>query len=280
VVRPGPFRDEQLAELVTDAEAVIVGVDGVKKQTLAAGKSLRVIAVHGTGTDNVDAQAAREAGVPVVNAPHTNAVAVAEYMFAALLALTRKVCEARASLNCGQWLGSHFMGTELYGKNLGIVGLGAIGRRVAAIGKGFGMDVHYCDVRSDSELDETLGARRVGLAELLSGSDVVTLHVPLLPETRHLISAGELALMRPTAYLVNLARGGVVDERALYEALVAGKLAGAVLDVFEREPVPSDWPMLKLSNVLCTPHIGGYTVEAARQTSLVTVENLLEAVGK
>jgi D-3-phosphoglycerate dehydrogenase len=278
VVKPGPFRDEQLAELVADMDAVIVGVDGVGEKTFAAGKSLRAIAVHGTGTDNVDFQAARAAGIPVVNAPHTNAKAVAEYMFAALLSLTRKVCEARASLNSGQWIGSQFMGTELFGKTLGIVGMGAIGQRVAAIGKGFGMGLCYCDVCSDSGLEKRLGVKKVELAELVSGSDVVTLHVPLLPETRNLIAASELSLMKPTAFLVNLARGGVVDEHALYEALVAGKLAGAVLDVFEREPVPRDWPMLRLSNVLCTPHIGGYTVEAARRTSLVTVENLLQAV--
>lgn len=276
VWRKGPFADDELAALVHGFDAIIVGIDTVGRETVAAGDKLRVIVKHGTGVDNIDLGAAESAGIKIINAPHTNAVAVAEFVFATLLCLVRRLDDARSSLHEGRWEGSEFIGSELYGKTLGIIGMGHIGQWVAHIGKGFAMEVAYFDSQRNLNAEQELGAKLLSLSELLAQADVVSLHVPLILETRHLIGARELGMMKPTAYLVNAARGGVVDEDALYDALVGGKIRGAVLDVFPLEPPPSDWPMLRLKNVICTPHIAGYTIEANRRTSVVAAEALLK----
>ena len=273
----GPFSDEELAAHIADFDAVIVGNDLVSQATLKAGRRLKVIVEHGTGIDNIDVKAAHKAGVPVYNTPHTNAAAVAEYVFAGLLSLLRRVEPARGSLRSGQWAGSTFIGAELTGKTMGIAGLGHIGRITARIARGFGLNILYYDVFRHEPTEKELGLRYEPLNTLLRESDVVVLHLPLVEETRGLIGLEELGLMKPSAYLVNVSRGGVVREGPLFEALTQGRLAGAIIDVFELEPPAPDNPLLALDNVICTPHLAGYTKEALIRTSLAAAQRLLES---
>ena len=273
----GPFSDEELASRLVDFDAVIVGNDLVGPATLRAAKKLRVIVEHGTGVDNIDLEAAKAAGIAVRNTPHTNAAAVAEYVFAGLLSLLRHVEPARRSLREGAWAGSSFAGAELFGKTMGVVGLGHIGRLTARIARGFSMDVMYHDLVRHDDAEKDLGLRFSALADLLRQSDVVVLHIPLVKETAGLIGKDELALMKPTAFLVNVSRGGVVREDALHEALSCQRLAGAVIDVFETEPPAADNPLLALDTVICTPHLAGYTKDALIRTSMMAAEKLLEA---
>lgn len=275
IFRKGPFRDEQLASVIQDADAIIVGIDQVGPKTIAAGKRLKIVAKHGTGIDNIDLSAAKKAGIRVVNVPHTNAIAVAEYVFSGIFHLVRSLSEACASLKNGNWEGSKFIGTELDDKVLGIIGFGHIGQKTAQIGKGFGMEVLYYDVQRNYEVEKVLGATFTPLDQLLSKADFITLHVPLTPETKNMIGAEEFAKMKSTAIIVNVARGGVVSEPELYQALVEGKVGGAVLDVFEVEPTPNKFPFLGLENVVCTPHLAGYTLESLNRTSLSVAQKLV-----
>ena len=273
----GPFSDEALATHIVDFDAVIVGNDLVSRASLKAGNKLKVIVEHGTGIDNIDVEAARQAGIPIYNTPHTNAAAVAEYVFAGLMSLLRRVEPARHSLMRGEWAGSSFAGTELSGKTMGIAGLGHVGRITAKIARGFSMNIIYYDILRHEPTEKELGLRYVPLASLLQEADVVALHIPLVDATKNLIDQAELDLMKPSAYLVNVSRGGVVREKALYEALSQQRIAGAVIDVFETEPPNSDNPLLNLENVIASPHLAGYTKEALTRTSLAAVERLLEA---
>jgi len=266
----GPLDDENLANIIEDCDAIIVGNDFVGEKTLNQQKNLKVIVKHGVGIDNINIELAKKKGIKIINAPHTNAIAVAEHVFACLLSLIRKVCESRISLLQGKWEGSKFIGTELYGKTLGIIGMGFIGQHVALIGSGFGMSIYYYDVIKN---EKNIKAKFLSLDKLLEKSDVLTIHVPLIKSTTNLIGTKEINRMKSSAYLVNMARGGIVNEEALYNALKENKIRGALLDVFMNQPVKKNWEMLKLKNVLCTPHNAGYTVESIKRTSLsVTLE--------
>jgi D-3-phosphoglycerate dehydrogenase / 2-oxoglutarate reductase len=259
-------RDREL----TDAVAVIVGTSPFDRETMSRARMLRVIAKHGSGVDNIDLEAAAELGVIVTNAPHANSVAVAEFTIGLMLATARGIVDCDRRLRGGEW--KLHIGRQLSGATVGIVGLGAIGRLVASRSRAFGMHVLYHDPVPAPAADDW---ERVALAHLLERSDFVTLHVPLLPETTGLIDHAALQRMRPTAFLINVSRGGVVDEAALARALSQGSIAGAALDVFSEEPLPARSPLAHEERAVLTPHTAAYTEEALAATSVSVSESIV-----
>lgn len=243
----------------------------------AAGGALRVVGRLGAGLDNIDLDACRTAGIPVVFARGANADAVCEYVFAALLHLLRRLADADRSTRTGSWSREAFIGDELGGRTLGLVGVGEVGRRLCRRADAWGMRV----VGTDPALDEAEVARRglamtlLPLPQVLSASDIVSLHLPLVPATRHLIDAAALAAMRPQGILVNAARGGIVDEAALSDAIRSGHLRGAVLDVRETEPPAQPDALAALPGVLLTPHIAGLTREAQNKVASTVAADVL-----
>ncbi len=267
--------DRDLLGYLEGVTAIITGLEPITAAVIDAAKELKVIAKHGIGVDNIDLEAARRRGIRVVNAPGTNKDAVADLVFGMMFALTRRILVADASVRKGQW--PRIFGQSVWGKKIGIVGMGAIGKAVALRAKGFHMPVCGCDTFWDEQFAAQYGVQRVSLETLLGEADFVTLHVPLMEETRNLIGETELRRMKPTAYLINAARGGIVDEVALYRALQARTIAGAGLDAFSAEP-PEVSPLLTLDNVVVTPHMGGYTEEALGLTSVVTAQSVVDVL--
>ena len=265
-----PLDESEMIELVRGCKGLIVGVDPVSAAVLDAGP-LRVVVKYGGGLDNVDLSAASARGVTVTATPTANVRSVAELTIALLFALARHVVIHDRVVRAGSW--SRRLGIELEGKQLGLVGYGAIGRTVGRLAGGLGMSV----VAHDPGL-AAADVQLVALDELLESSHAVSLHLPLDERTRGLIGAREFALMRPDALLVNTARGGLVDEGALAEALRSGRLQGAAFDVFVEEPVPLDSPLLALDSFVASPHAGAATGDAARRASLEALDLLLEAV--
>jgi phosphoglycerate dehydrogenase-like enzyme len=230
-----------------------------------AAPKLKLIQLLSAGYDKCDIEAARRAGIPICNNGGANSVAVAEHTLMLMLAAARSLTWQHKSVASGQWRGNDWDSRHVYevhGKTLGLLGPGTIGKKVARLATAFGMRIQYFDtVRLNEDAEDTLGARFRLFDEVLRTSDIVSLHVPLLAETRHMISTRELGLMKNTAYLINTCRGPVVDEAALYTALTTGAIAGAGLDVFEREPPQPDNPLFALENVVLTPHLAGPTFE-------------------
>lgn len=270
----GPHSETRMAELIPGYAAVIVGIDPIVEQVVQAGRDLKIVAKHGVGVDNIDVDACTRHNVLVTNVPGANSDAVAEFTICALLALVRNLVPAVASLAAGRWEGSKFIGRELSGKTLGIIGLGSIGKRVAERARALGLKVIYFDVIRSHESEEAYGVTYVEREELLRESDFISLHVPSIPETRNLIDANALSFMKPTAYLLNLSRGEVLDEEALVEVLRQGKIAGAALDVFRQEPLSRDHPFFSLDNILLTPHMSGYSQEANERTSTTAARDV------
>ncbi|MGN6275715.1 MAG: 2-hydroxyacid dehydrogenase [Solirubrobacterales bacterium] len=274
---------EDLLDLVAGADAILTLLhDRVDDELLAAaGPQLRCVANVAVGYDNVDLEAAARRGVVVTNTPGVLDDATADLTLALILAATRRIAEGDRLIRSGQpWVwGMHFMlGSGLRGKRLGIVGLGGIGRRVAERARAFGMEIAYHSRHeAPAEVVVALEAERMPLPRLLAAADVVSLHCPLTPETRHLIGAGELAAMKPSAVLVNAARGPVVDERALAEALAAGTIAAAGLDVYEREPKVEP-ALLALDNVVLTPHLGSATIETRTAMAELAARNAISVL--
>lgn len=256
---------EELLQAVPNYDVLIVrSRTKVGRDVIEKGRRLKVIARSGTGLDNIDAAAAKSRGVKVVNTPESLVEAVSEHTILLLLALSRKLTLADSSLKRGNWSKENLLGVELKGKTLGIVGMGRVGRRVGEIARVIGMSIKAYDVVPiPKETIERMNAKLVDLDTLFSSSDFVTLHVPLTEETRHMVDVRRLALMRKGSFLVNTSRGGVVDGAALTAALKEGRLGGAALDVFEKEPPTGD--ILTATNVIVTPHIGGQTAEAQRE---------------
>ena len=228
-----------------------------------ASPKLKLVQLLSAGYDRVDIEAARRAGVPVCNNGGANAVAVSEHAILLMLAVCRRLTWLHGNVVAGRWRGNDVANVRLYelhGRTLGIIGLGTIGKKTARLAKAFGMAVQYYDIaRLTEDQADSLGVRFRLLGELLRTSDIVSLHVPLSPATRHMIGAAELKLMQKTAYLINTCRGPVVDEKALHTALTDGTIAGAGLDVFDQEPPPADNPLFALDNVVLTPHYAGPT---------------------
>ncbi len=251
---PAQLEEEQLLAALDGVEASLAGSEPYTARVLAAHPRLRVIARVGVGYDAVDVEAATRQGIAVCIAPGTNQGSVAEHTFALLLALTRQLVPQHLGVKAGAW--PRGTTVPLRGQTIGVAGLGRIGKAVASRALAFEMNVIAHDPFPDTTWAAQHGIPLVSFEELLRRSDVVTLHMPAMPQTARIINARTLALMKPTAFLINTSRGAVVDEAALYEALKAGRLAGAGLDVFEKEP-PGDNPLLRLDNVVLTPHTAG-----------------------
>lgn len=272
-----------LLELVRGADAVLTLLhDRVDEELLAAaGPQLRCVANVAVGYDNVDVEAATRRGVVVTNTPGVLDDATADLTMALLLAATRRIVEGDRLVRSGRewsWGMGFMLGSSLHGKRLGIVGLGGIGRRVAERARAFGMEIAYHQRHpAPAEVEAALGAERMPLERLLAESDVVSLHCPLTPETHHLIGAAELEAMKPSAVLVNAARGPVVDERALAEALAEGRIAAAGLDVYEREPRVEPG-LLELENVVLAPHLGSATVETRTAMAELAARNAISVL--
>ncbi len=263
VSNPAEFRSH-----LPEADALIVR-SGVKvtSEVLEEGPNLKVIGRAGIGVDNIDCETATDRGIVVMNTPGGNSTSVAEHTLALILSLARNVPTADASTKAGQWERKRFQGNEVFGKTLGIIGLGTIGRQVAERARPFGMEVVAYDPFVSSDAAQGCGVDLVDLNELLQTADYVSLHLSLTPETEGLINAGTLDKMKPGVRIVNCARGGLIDSVALESALASGKVAGAALDVYDREP-PSDSPLLRFDQVVATPHIGGSTAEAQAKVGI------------
>ena len=268
-----PLTADQLIPLLQDVDGVIAGLDDYSGAVIrGAGERLKVISRYGAGVDRVDLAAARERGIVVTATPGANAVAVAELTIGLMFALARRVTVLDRAVRAGGWPRSQ--GMELTGKTLGVVGVGAIGREVAVRAHGLAMTVlGYDPAVPDDEL-RARGVEPVPLPELLARADVVTLHVPLLDSTRHLIDADALATMKSGALLINTSRGGLIDEVAAAEALASGHLGGLGLDAYEVEP-PTGSVLFVFDNVIATPHTGAHTAEAVRRMADAAVDNLL-----
>lgn len=272
---------EALAAALAGAAALIVrNQTYVGPELLAPAPELKVVGRVGVGLDNLDLAALRERRVVVTFAPGTNAVSVAEYVMGAILELARRFATVSASVHQGAWDRRAAIGREVFGTTLGIVGLGDIGTRLAHRAQAFGMKILATDPAiHDGTLGvQEYGVQRVELDELLRASDVVSLHAPLTDGTRDLVNAATLARMKPSAYLINTARGGLVDEEALADALRNGRLAGAALDVRRKEPPGEDDPLRGLPNVILTPHIAGVTRESMRRASLHVANDVLRVL--
>jgi D-3-phosphoglycerate dehydrogenase len=255
---------------------IVRGATKVTAEVLRGARDLRVVARAGTGVDNIDVAVAKELGIEVRNAPAANAISVAELTFALMLAFERHVAPASADLRDGRWEKSKYTGRELFGRALGLMGFGRIGRDVATRARAFGMTVAAYDPLVSSWPIEYAWVRRLDrLEDLLPQVDYLSLHVPLTGETKGRIGERELSAMRKEAVLVNCARGGVVDETALHAALTSGRLRGALVDVFAVEPAPSDHPLLRLPNVLATPHLGAATHEAQDRAGVEAAEQVI-----
>ncbi len=279
-----------LLKRVAGVDALLsILTDKIDEEVLkAAGPGLKVIANYAVGFDNIDVEAAKKRKIFVTNTPGEETVeSVAEHAFTLMLAAARRICEADQFARAGKYKGwgpQMLLGTDVHGKVLGIVGLGRIGFAVAERAvKGFKMKVLYSDIKPNADFEKLYGAKHVSLEELLKNSDFVSLHVPLMPSTRHLMSTKQFKLMKKTAFLINTARGPVVDEHALLAALSSGQIAGAGLDVFECEPAidcdPRDRLELKsMRNVVLTPHTASATIEARQAMSRVAAENIIAAL--
>ncbi|HJS48638.1 MAG TPA: phosphoglycerate dehydrogenase [Gemmatimonadales bacterium] len=279
LVERGSLQPAELAEALEGMEALLVrSATRVPREALARARRLRIIGRAGVGIDTIDLDAATERGVAVVNAPGGNTVAVAELTFALLLALVRRIPAADRSMHDGNWDRGRLGGTELHGKLLGLVGAGRVGAEVARRARAFGMGVVAHDPFLAAERAQELEIELLPLEQLLQRADVVSLHTPLTDQTRGMVGARELALMSPDAILVNAARGGVVDEASLVDALRAGRLAGAALDVYAEEPLPADHPFRSLDNVILTPHLGASTEEAQRNVALEVADAVRAAL--
>lgn len=268
---------EELKEAIREADGIIIR-SGTKltAEVIEAAERLKVIARAGTGLDNVDLEAANRKGVVVMNCPGGNTNSTAEHTLAMMLALARNIPQAMTSLKAGRWERKRFMGCELMGKTLGIIGLGRIGSVVADRALGLKMHVVAYDPFVTPEQASKMGVELVSLDELYARADIITLHVPLMKETYHLINAESFAKMKEGVLLINCARGGIVDEMALYEAMKSGKVAGAALDVFEKEPPDPDHPLLKMENLICTPHLGASTLEAQKNVALAVATQVVD----
>ncbi len=260
-----PARSAEYKDAMRDAEFLVGFVDGlVDEELYKTGPKLKLVQLLSAGYDKADIAAARKSGVPISNNGGANSVAVSEHAILLMLAVSRQLVRQHASVSAGRWRGNSTPRVhELRGKTLGIVGLGTIGKKTARLAAAFGMELTYYDIaRLTEDQEDALGVRFRLLRELLRTSDVVTLHTPLNASTRHLIGAEELALMKPSAILVNTARGPVIDEEALYTALTTDVISAAGLDVFDQEPPQEDNPLFGLDNVVLTAHLAGPTFES------------------
>jgi len=274
-VRPGLSEDE-LCGIIGEYDGLIIrSGTTVTKKVMDAGKKLRVIGRAGVGVDNVDVPYATQKGILVMNTPSANIISAAEHSLAMIMSLARMIPWAHESVHKGEWKRNKFTGIELYGKTLGIIGVGRVGGEIAKRAKSFNMTMLGYDPYLPADVAESLCVKLTTLEDVLRNSDVMTIHTPLLPETKDMISMPQFRMMRKNALLVNVARGGIVKENDLYEALKEKVIAGAAFDVFVDEPLKSDSKLFELDNLVMTPHLGASTVEAQEKVSVDIAENVI-----
>ena len=275
--------ESYLIDHIRDIDGIIVRANGrVSRKVMESAPRLKVVGRHGVGVENIDLEAATEKGIWVVNTPDANDASVAEHFFGLALILSKMLKKGDIALREGQWEARYqYIGNELHGKTLGILGFGRIGKTVGRMGhKGFEMKILYYDTIQYKEVEEEIKARKVTLDELLSKSDFVSINLPMLPETKGLIGEREFGLLKPTAYIINLARGSIWNEKALFRVLKERKIAGAGSDVFEVEPATKDHPLFQLENFIGTPHMAAHTDEALRRMSRVAADIIRVLEGK
>ena len=268
---------DQIAEKIAEFDVVVVrSRTKITKELIQKADKCKILARVGVGLDNIDQSAAKEKNIRVINAVEGAMNAVAELVIGLMLSLAREIPRADREVRNGNWIKKELMGTELRGKYLGIVGLGNIGKRLGRLAKSFNMNIIGFDVMPiDEEFSKEVGLMKADLGTLLASADYVSLHVPLLDSTKHMINTENIATMKSTARIINTSRGGVIDENALYDALKNGKLGGAALDVFESEPATSNM-LRELPNFISTPHMGAQTKEAQSLAANVIAEKIIQ----
>jgi D-3-phosphoglycerate dehydrogenase len=277
------LEEASLIKEVKEVDGIIIRANGkVTRKMMESAPRLKVIGRHGVGVENIDLEAATEKGIWVVNTPDANDISVAEHFFGLALILSKMLKKADIALREGRFEARYqYIGNELHGKTLGILGFGRIGRAVGRIGyRGFDMKVLYYDAVRYDEAEKELEARKATFEEVLSQSDYVSINLPMLPETKGILGKKEFGLMKPSAFIINLARGPIWDEKALYQVLKEGKIAGAASDVYEVEPATKDHPLLQLENFVGTPHMAAHTEEALRRMSMVAEDVIRILDGK
>ena len=278
------FEEASLIKEAKEMDGLIIRANGkVTRRLMEHAPKLRVIGRHGVGVERIDLEAATEKGIWVVNTPDANDISVAEHFFGLALMLSKMLRKGEKALREeGRWEARYqYIGNELHGKTLGILGFGRIGRAIGRIGyKGFDMKVLYFDVIRYEDMEKEIHTTKVSVEEIFSQSDFVSINLPMIPQTKGFIGRRELGLMKPTAYILNLARGPIWDEKALYSALKEGKIAGAGSDVFEVEPALPHHPLLDLENFIATPHMAAHTDEALKRMSLVAEDVIRVLEGK
>lgn len=273
------IKPDELKAIIKNYDALIVrSGTKVTEEIIDEAKNLKVIGRAGVGLDNVDLKAATKKGIVAMNTPAGNTTSTAEHTMSMILALSRNIPQACLSLKSGKWERSKFEGVELYGKTLGIIGLGRIGSTVARMAASFGMKILAHDPFLSMEVASKMGADIIDFADLIKNSDYITLHIPKSAETKSLISEKEFKMMKQGVRIINCARGGVIDEAALVKALESKKVAGCALDVFEQEPLPADSPLLKFDNCVVTPHLGASTSEAQVSVAIEIAESVRNAL--
>jgi D-3-phosphoglycerate dehydrogenase len=277
------FEEASLIKEVREIDGIIIRANGkVSRILMDSAPKLKVIGRHGVGVENIDLEAATEKGIWVVNTPDANDTSVAEHFFGLALMLSKMLKKADIALHEGRFEARYqYIGRELHGKTLGILGFGKIGRAIGRIGhKGFDMRILYYDAIRYEEVEKEIKAVKVSLEEVLSQSDYISINLPMLPETKGLLKEKEFGLMKPSAYITNLARGPIWDEKSLYSVLKEGRIAGAASDVYEVEPATKDHPLLQLENFIGTPHMAAHTDEALRRMSFVAEDVIRVLEGK
>lgn len=271
-------KDGPIEKQIKGFDCVVVrSATKITKEVIDAADKLKLIVRAGVGLDNVDKKAADAKGVVVQNTPEAPSISVAEMVFSLMFALARNISQADSLMKSERWEKKKLGGTELWQKTVGVVGFGRIGCEVAKRAKAFGMNVLAYDVINIDKLCKETGAKKSDMKTIIERSDYITVHVPLIPETKGMIGAKELKKMKKTAFLINTARGGVIDERALLDALNAGQIAGAGLDVFENEP-PTDWQLVKHPKVVATPHLASSTEEGQIRVGELTVQKVIDGL--
>ena len=275
-VRTKMPKDELVREIKQYEGLIVRSATKVTAEVIAAAEKLRIIGRAGSGLDNVDTVAATKRGIVVMNTPGGNTVTTAEHTLAMIFALARKIPQATVSMKAGKWEKERFMGMEMYNKILGVVGMGQIGSHLTRLAQGVLMNVIAYDPYLSEERARKMGVESVSLEELFRRADIITVHTPLTSETQNMINAATIATMKDSVRIINCARGGIVSEKDLYEALKNGKVAGAAFDVFEEEPVRPHHPLLTLDNFICSPHIGASTTEAQENVAVGIAEQIVD----
>ncbi|MDD5455595.1 MAG: hydroxyacid dehydrogenase [Candidatus Margulisbacteria bacterium] len=277
-VKPGLSEDE-LTAIINNYEALLVRSETkVTARILAAANNLKIIGRAGVGVDNIDIPAATKKGIIVVNSPEGNTIAAAEHSLALLLGITRNIPFAHNSMQKGEWKRGEFTGVELFGKKLGVIGLGKIGRRVVSYAQCMGMQIMGFDPYINEEYLKQLGIKIYPLDEVLSQADYITFHIPKTKETQHMIDKKKFRIMKKGVYIINCARGGIIVEQDLKEAVESGIVKGAAVDVYEEEPIKPDNVLLGVKNIITTPHIGAATEEAKENVAIDVVEQVRDVL--